>query len=425
MQNKLKIINDPVYGFIKIPTDFIFDIIQHPIVQRLRRIKQLGLSDLVYPGAMHTRFQHVLGAMHLMDQAITVLKSKGVEITEIEKEGALLAILLHDVGHAPFSHSMEFQLIENVPHEALSLFFMEQLNKEYPGRLAICIAIFKNSYPKKFLHQLVSSQLDTDRMDYLRRDSFYTGVVEGVIGSERIIKMLTVHNGDLAIENKGIYSVEKFLIARRLMYWQVYLHKTVVAAELQLIHIIKRVKFLMTQDQNIFIPEILKPFLWGKIKNIEDLSKKFQFSGKKLSAADLYTLLDDSEIVSALKHWAYHSDKILSYFCSNLLKRKLMRLIIFDSLPDDIHLKIKSVENCLKDKYGFKNEDLPFIYAHGTISNKAYKITNERINIIYKNGKVLDITEASDISNLTALSRSITKYYLFYPKGCDELKRKE
>jgi len=419
MTNKHKIINDPIYGFINIPGELIYDIIQHPVVQRLRRIKQLGLSDMVYPGATHSRFQHVLGAMYLMNHAITVLREKGIEITDVEKEAALLAILLHDIGHAPFSHSLEFVLIDNVPHETLSLYFMEQINKEFNGKLELCIAIFKNTYHKKFLHQLVSGQLDTDRMDYLRRDSFYTGVVEGVIGSERIIKMLTVKNNELAVESKGIYSIEKFLIARRLMYWQVYLHHTVVSAELQLVHVINRAKYLLAKNKKIVVPQILLPFLQGKVKDLSDLDKKFEFEGQKLSAAQFYILMDDNEILSAIKHWAYHEDKILSFLSRNLLNRELLRLEIFDSLPDDIHKRLKKIENCLQTKFNCSEEDLDYLYSHGTISNRAYKITNERINIYYKDGRLLDITEASDISNLTTLSRTITKNYLFYPKECE------
>ncbi len=418
MHNKLKIINDPIYGFIKIPYDLIYDIIQHPIIQRLRRIKQLGLSDLVYPGATHSRFQHVLGAMYLMEQAINVLKSKGVDITPKEEEGALLAILLHDIGHAPFSHSLEFKLVENVPHEALSLYYMRKINQQFNGKLDTCIAIFNNSYPKKFLHQLVSGQLDTDRMDYLRRDSFYTGVVEGAIGSDRIIKMLTIKNGELAVESKGIYSIEKFLIARRLMYWQVYLHKTVVAAELQLIHIINRVKFLIKRKTKINVPDLLTPFLSGKIKGINDLDKKFRYAGNELSAADLYILMDDNDIFSAIKIWSQHPDTILSRLCNDLLNRNLMRIEIFETLPDDIHQRLKRIENCLTEKFNCSEDDFEYLYSHGTISHRAYKISNERINIAYKDGTILDITEASDISNLTALSRTVTKSYLFYPKEC-------
>jgi HD superfamily phosphohydrolase len=419
MHNKLKIINDPVYGFIKIPGDFIYDIVEHPVIQRLRRVKQLGLSHLVYPGAVHSRFQHVLGALHLMTLAVQELRSKEVEISDEEAEAVYLAILLHDAGHAPFSHSLEFQFVKNVPHEALSLHFMEKLNQEFPGKLDLCILIFKNSYHKKFLHQLVSSQLDMDRLDYLRRDSFYTGVVEGAIGSDRIIKMLDVQNGELAIESKGIYSIEKFLIARRLMYWQVYLHKTVVAAELQLLHIIKRAAHLVNRGSDIYIPEILKPFMMGKINSLSDLEQEYSFCGRVFSASELYLLLDDTEIVSAIKHWAYHEDKILSFLSKNILSRKLMRVRIFDSLPEDIHILENNISKCLKVKFGFDDVDIPFIHSHGTISNKAYKMTDERIIIKYKDSSAKDITEASDISNLSALSRTITKYYLFYPKECD------
>ena len=419
MQNKLKIINDPVYGFIKIPSNFIFDIIQHPIVQRLRRVKQLGLSHLVYPGAVHTRFQHVLGALHLMTLAIQELVSKGIEIREEEKEAVFLAILLHDVGHAPFSHSLEFQFVKNVSHEDISLHYMQKLNEEYPGKLDLCIQIFKNSYHKKFLHQLVSSQLDMDRLDYLRRDSFYSGVVEGNIGSDRIIKMLDVYNGELAIESKGIYSVEKFLIARRLMYWQVYLHKTVVAAELHLLHIIKRANYLVENNVDIFVPDILKPFLNNQINELVDLDKEFSCCGQVLNASEMYLMLDDTEVVAAIKHWAFHSDKILSYFSKKILSRELMRLHIFDSLPEDIHTRVEKIAKCVKKQFSLEDSDLPFIYSHGTISNKAYKISNERIMVKYKDGTAKDITEASDISNLTTLGRTITKYYLFYPKECD------
>ena len=318
--NKRKIINDPVHGFITIPNELIFDLIEHPYFQRLRRIKQLGLSHLVYPGANHTRFHHALGAMHLMNEAIDVLRSKGVEITEDEKLGALVAILLHDIGHGPFSHTLEHSLLNSIQHEAVSLLFMERLNEQFDGRLATGIAIFSNTYKKTFLHQLVSSQLDMDRLDYLQRDSFFTGVSEGVIGSERIIAMLNVSNNQLVIEEKGIYSIENFIGARRIMYWQVYMHKTVVSSEFMLTSILKRAKFLYQEGINLFASPSLKVFLK------DDVS--FDQFKNDPSMLEHFALIDDSDISSAIKVWQSCEDKILAKLCKDIASRHLFKTII-------------------------------------------------------------------------------------------------
>src|ERR1035437_1347350 len=316
--NKRKIINDPIYGFVTLPDDFIYELINHPYFQRLRRIKQLGLTNLVYPGALHTRFHHAIGAMYLMMEAVKELQSKQIEITKEEAQAANIAILLHDIGHGPFSHALEHAIVQGVNHEVLSSLLMQQLNKQYKGKLSLAIKIFNNQYKKKFLHQLVSSQLDMDRLDYLRRDSFFTGVSEGVISSDRIIKMLYVKNDELAVEEKGIYSIEKFIIARRLMYWQVYLHKTVVAAENMLVNILKRAKELSNKGEDLFATPALSVFL----KN--NYGKKDFLSNTKL--LDTFALLDDYDIFSSIKVWMKHPDKILSTLCKYLVERKLFRI---------------------------------------------------------------------------------------------------
>ncbi len=409
--NKLKIINDPVYGFVKIPFPIVYDIIQHTYFQRLRRIKQLGLTDLVYPGAVHTRFQHVLGATHLIGNAIQELRTKGVGISEAEAQGVTLAILLHDIGHGPFSHTLEKSFVKSISHEEISLLYMKKLNKIFEGQLDLCIEIFTDRYPKKFLHQLVSSQLDMDRLDYLRRDSFFTGVVEGNVGSERIIQMLDVHKDRLVVQQKGIYSVEKFLIARRLMYWQVYLHKTVVSGEQMLIKILKRAKKLASNGEKLFASRALHFFLYNDIENVKDFCKKRK-SGK--TGLDYFSQLDDTDIILAIKEWTKHSDRILSTLCSMLIDRKLLKTEIFSfSERKKAIKKIKKVRKRVQKKFDLNKKEVKYFAFGGKIYNNAYAKENDnKINIISKDLKIKDIAEASDISNVKALSKTVTKYFI-------------
>jgi HD superfamily phosphohydrolase len=403
--NKKKIFNDPVYGFVTIPSDFIFDLIEHPYFQRLRYIKQVSMTHLVYPGALHTRFQHALGAMHLMSLALDTLKSKGVWITPEEEEGALVAILLHDIGHGPFSHSLEHTLVEGVSHEHLSILFMDKLNQVFDGRLDIGIAIFKNKYPKTFLHQLVSGQLDLDRMDYLNRDSFFTGVSEGVISFDRLIKMLHVVDNAIVVEEKGIYSVEKFLIARRLMYWQVYLHKTVLSAETMLLRILSRAKEVYMQGEQWAISPSLHHFLKKAItKNTFDPEVDLHH----------FSRLDDVDILSAIKVWADHPDHILRNLCLRLLNRDLYKTILLSSPPDPG--VIKQFEQDAMDILGIGPAELPYYVWVQTIENSAYVQNNSAVKILMKNGEVKDIAQASDLSNLEALSKKVQKYAISYPK---------
>ena len=404
LPNKKKIINDPVYGFVNIPFELIYDLIEHSWFQRLRRIKQLGLSYLVYPGAQHTRFQHVIGAMSLTFQAVEILKSKGIEITHHESESVCAAILLHDMGHGPFSHTLEGLIIENVPHEAISLRFMELLNDQFDGKLTTAIEIFTNKYKKKFLHQLVSSQLDMDRLDYLRRDSFYTGVQEGSIGHDRIINMLNVVSDELVIEEKGIYSVEKFLIARRLMYWQVYLHKTVVAAEQLLIKIIQRAQYLASQNETLFATPALHYFLYNKIGKDEFYKNNEAFNN--------YCLLDDDDIFTSIKVWCNHNDKILSTLCNMLRNRKLPKVVL-QNAPFE-KTTVESYKFMAADNLEITIEEADYFVYTDSVQNKAYSANNFNINILFKNGKVLDIAEASDQYNIESLTKIVKKYFLCY-----------
>jgi len=404
LPNKKKIINDPVYGFVNIPFELIYDLIEHSWFQRLRRIKQLGLSYLVYPGAQHTRFQHVIGAMSLTFQAVEILKSKGIEITQHESESVCAAILLHDMGHGPFSHTLEGLIIKDVPHEAISLRFMELLNEQFDGKLTTAIEIFTNKYKKKFLHQLVSSQLDMDRLDYLRRDSFYTGVQEGSIGHDRIINMLNVINDELVIEEKGIYSVEKFLIARRLMYWQVYLHKTVVAAEQLLIKIIQRAQYLASQNETLFATPALYYFLYNKIGKDEFYKNNEAFNN--------YCLLDDDDIFTSIKVWCNHNDKILSTLCNMLRNRKLPKVVL-QNAPFE-KTTVESYKFMAADNLDITMEEAEYFVYTDSVQNKAYSANNFNINILFKNGKVLDIAEASDQYNIESLTKIVKKYFLCY-----------
>lgn len=402
--NKLKIFNDPIYGFIRIPNDLIYDLIDDPYFQRLRRISQMGLSYLVFPGAHHTRFHHALGCMHLMQQAIQTLRFKRVEITEHEEKGLLCAILLHDIGHGPFSHAMEHSIVEAVNHEHISLLFMEALNDKFNGSLTTAIKIFKKEYPKKFLNQLVSSQLDIDRLDYLKRDSFYTGVAEGNINAERLITMLNVVDDELVVEEKGIYSVEKFLMARRFMYWQVYLHKTSLAAEQLLIRIFKRAKQLLKSGDTIQCSKPLSYFIHNSVG-------KTDFDRATLH---LFSQLDDVDIISALKVWRGHDDYILSSLCDIIIDRRLPKIVITDKpVP---RAKLEKELNDFAELNKLTREQASFFVFDGQISNKAYDLAEQNINISRKQGKVLDVARTSDQMNLEALSKSVVKYYYCYPK---------
>ncbi len=406
--NKLKIINDPVHGFVKIPFSIIYDLLQHKYFQRLRGIKQLGLTSLVYPGAMHNRFQHAVGAMHLMSNAVSVLKSKGIEITEEESKAVHIAILLHDIGHGPFSHALEFSVVEGVSHEDISLAFMNSLNKEYNGALELALEIFKDTYSKKFLHQLVSSQLDMDRLDYLKRDSFFSGVTEGVIGSDRIIKMLHVRNDNLVVESKGIYSIEKFLIARRLMYWQVYLHKTAIVAEKMLMKVLQRARKLCVDGVDLYAPPQLLYFL-KQTFSIEDFMNNPEVIGN-------FALLDDGDIMSAIKSWINHEDFILSNLSKALYERDLLHIELRKESFDKS--LVKELKKKVKELYGLNSKDeISYFVYTDIIENHAYSITDEKINILYSGEEIRDVSEASDILNLSVLGKNVKKNILCYPKS--------
>ena len=407
--NKRKIVNDPVYGFININSEIIFDLIEHPFFQRLRRIKQLGLTNLVYPGAMHSRFQHALGAMYLMDQAISIIRLKGHEITNEEAEAVNIAILLHDIGHGPFSHALEFSLIENITHENLSEMLMDELNVQFQGKLNLAIDIFKNKYQKKFLHQLVSGQLDMDRLDYLRRDSFFTGVTEGIVGSDRIIKMLNVVDDNLVVEEKGIYSIEKFLIARRLMYWQVYLHKTVLSAENLLVNILKRAKLLSLQGEDLFATPALKYFLSRSFKEPAKLSNE-----KKREMIENFVLMDDTDIVASSKVWESHSDVVLSLLCKNMNNRKLYKIKLQNSPFEDAYLEELKQKMYLNIQ--LSHDELTYFVFSDSVTNLTYVPSDNNIGILLNNGSVVDISEASDILNVQVLSKAVKKFFLCYPK---------
>ncbi|SMO90103.1 hypothetical protein SAMN06265379_11324 [Saccharicrinis carchari] len=405
--NKLKIINDPVYGFVKIPFEFIYDLLQHKYFQRLRGIKQLGLTSMVYPGAMHNRFQHAVGAMHLMTQAVDVLRSKGIEISKQESEAVHIAILLHDIGHGPFSHVLEDAVVKGIHHEELSLLFMERLNDAFDGKLNLAIDIFKGHYSKKFLHQLVSSQLDMDRLDYLRRDSFFTGVTEGTIGSDRIIKMLHVHNDKLVVESKGIYSIEKFLIARRLMYWQVYLHKTCVVAEKMLVLILQRARYLLQQGSEIFATPHLLCFFKEAISIDEFKSDP--------SVLDKFAMLDDGDIMSALKVWTNHNDFILSTLAKLIVNRDLFHVEMQKETFDK--QRIKQIKNRVKEQMNLGNEEISYFVHTDVVANHAYSLTDEKIKILSGDGSLQDVSDASDILNVSVLSKNVKKNVLIYPKS--------
>ncbi|WP_242087122.1 HD domain-containing protein [Aestuariivivens sediminis] len=405
--NKLKILNDPIYGFITIPNSLIFDLIQHKYFQRLRRISQMGMSYLVYPGAHHTRFHHAIGCVHLMQKAVNVLRFKGVIISEDEEQALYIAILLHDIGHGPFSHAMEHSIVNGVSHEEISLLFMEQLNMEFNSNLTLAINIFKGEYPRKFLCQLVSGQLDMDRSDYLKRDSFYTGVAEGNINSERLITMLHVVNDDLVVEEKGVYSVEKFLIARRFMYWQVYLHKTGLVAEQLLIRVLKRAKELTDLGLRLPSSQALHFFLENDIS----------YNHFNEAALKIFASLDDYDIISAMKEWQRQEDFVLRNLCDMIINRNLLKIKI-KTKPIKLKSINKQLEAFMKAHNVSETEARYFVF-NGEISNQAYEPRNKKINILYKSGKIGNIDAVSDQLNLTSLSKTVTKYYLCYPKGND------
>ncbi len=412
--NKKKIINDPVFGFINIRSELVFDLIEHPYFQRLRRIKQLGLSCMVYPGANHTRFEHALGALHLMRSALAILKLKGQEISDEEADAVSVAILLHDIGHGPFSHVLEYTLVPDVPHERISLLLMEELNRQFGGKLELAIRIFTDRYHRHFLHQLVSSQLDMDRLDYLSRDSFFSGVSEGVISAERIIKMLNVKNDELVVEYKGIYSVENFLIARRLMYWQVYLHKTVLSAEYLLINVLTRARELALAGTDLFATPVLKAFLQNGIV-LDDFIFNRPIDGR--DTLELFTQLDDNDIIASIKEWQNHPDIVLSYLARCIINRRLYKIKISKKpIPEQ---KISLLKEKICSHFNVCNEQLRYFLIADTISNSAYnKASNEKINVLFKNNKVSDIADASDI-NLSVFSETVRKYFICYPKELD------
>lgn len=403
---EVKIINDPVFGFIKIPKGILYGIVEHPLFQRLNRINQLGLAFVVYPGARHTRFQHSLGAFHLMSEAIQNLQQKGQFIFDSEAEAVQAAILMHDIGHGPFSHVLENTLIHGISHEEISLMMMEEINRSMNGQLNLAISIFKGEYPKNFLHQLISSQLDMDRLDYLRRDSFYTGVTEGNIGSARIIKMLNVIDDSLVVEQKGIYSLENYLTTRRLMYWQVYLHRTCVAYEKVLVNMLKRAKELIRKGQQVFASPALLYFLENDIDA--------EWFATHPEALQNYSELDDSDIWSAMKAWKHHQDKILSTLATDMLDRKIFKVEVLEEMPTEERLE--ELKRTIAQKMDIAYEDAHYMMSLNTIQKDMYNVDDDKIQILYKNGEIKDISEASELLNVQLLSKKIRKYYLCYQR---------
>ena len=402
--NDSKIINDPVFGFIKIPHGLLLQIVQHPLMQRLTHIKQLGMASVVYPAAQHTRFQHSIGSLHLMSESITSLSQKGIFIFDSEAEAVEAAILMHDIGHGPFSHVLENTLIHGISHEEISLLMMEQINRELNGALNLALMIFKDEYNKRFLHQLISSQLDMDRLDYLRRDSFFTGVHEGNIGSARIIKMLDVVDDKLVVNSKGIYSIENYLTSRRLMYWQVYLHKTVVAFEKMLVNILLRAKYLSQNGVRLFATPALRFFLENDVDQT--------FFNEHPEALKYYELLDDNDIWCSVKIWMEHEDKILSTLAQSIIHRHIFRVEVNDAPFDDE--KINTIASSIANALGIPQEDAHYMMSVNTIQKDMYDVNDDRISILYKDGTIKDIAESSDILNINLLSKKIRKYYLCY-----------
>jgi len=399
-----KILNDPVYGFITLNKGILLNIVDHPYFQRLGRIKQLGLTYLVYPGAHHTRFHHAIGAAHLMEQAVQTLKDNGILISNDEKTAVILAILLHDIGHGPFSHALENSFVTGISHEEISKFFMNSLNHAFGGDLALAIEIFEDKYPKRFLHDLVSSQLDMDRLDYLKRDSFFTGVSEGVVSNQRIIKMFSVVNDEIVIKEKGIYSIEKFIVARRLMYWQVYLHKTVLSAEFLLAKILERARELLNNGSNLFTVPTLKYFLTKSITN--DNISQVEFLNN-------FSKIDDYDVLTCIKVWTEDSDKVISKLSEMLINRNLLKVkISTNKFPDE------EMEKTLKfnqKTLGFNNEEMQYFVFQKEMENNAYDPRKDKIKILFNDGSLKDITKASDNLNISALSKAVKKYYLFAP----------
>ena len=405
--NDHKIINDPVFGFIKIPRGLLYDVVQHPLMQRLNRINQLGLASVVYPGARHTRFQHSLGAFHLTSEAVLSLQQKGNFIFDSEAEAVQAAILMHDIGHGPFSHVLEHTLIHGIAHEDISLMMMEKINRQTGGQLNLAISIFRGEYPKQFLHQLISSQLDMDRLDYLRRDSFFTGVTEGNIGSARIIKMLNVVNDSLAVESKGIYSLENFLTTRRLMYWQVYLHKTTVACEKVLVNTLNRAKALTRQGHDLFASPALKYFLQNEIDRA--------WFDSHDEALQMYGDLDDSDIWSALKAWKYSEDKILSTLATDILDRHIFKVEVSETPPDAS--RVSEIAQAIAAKMDISTDDArEYMMSINTIQKDMYNTEDDSIAILYKDGTTRDISESSELLNVQLLSKKIRKYYLCFQR---------
>lgn len=405
--NDSKIINDPVFGFIKIPRGLLLNIVQHPLMQRLTRINQLGVASVVYPGARHTRFQHSIGAFHLMSEAIISLQQKGNFIFDSEAEAVQAAILMHDIGHGPFSHVLEHSIISGISHEDISLMMMEKINHDLNEQLNLAIKIFKDDYPKKFLHQLISSQLDMDRLDYLRRDSFYTGVTEGNIGSARIIKMLNVYNDHLAVESKGIYSIENYLTSRRLMYWQVYLHKTAVAYEKVLVNALMRAKELIRQGYKLFATPALQYFLSNDVN-----AQWFADDGTTLS---MYQELDDNDIWSSLKVWKHHDDVILSTLSTDMVERKIFKVEVYDEpIPEE---RIETISKEISNKMGISvNDAKTYMMNVSEIQKDMYDTNDDSITILYKDDVTKDISDASELLNVQLLSKKIRKYYLCYQR---------
>ena len=402
--NKRKIINDPVFGFINIPNDFLYDIIQHPYFQRMNRIKQLGLTSTVYPGAQHTRLQHSLGAMYLMGEAVAQLRQAGNEISEKEANGVLACILLHDIGHGPFSHALEHSVVSDISHEEISLLMMQKINQEMEGKLDIALQIFTNKYPKKFLHQLVSGQLDMDRMDYLSRDSFFSGVSEGIIGSARIIKMLNIHNDQLVVEAKGIYSIEKFLVARRLMYWQVYLHKTAVAAEKMLMNILKRAKELAGKNIDLFASPALNYFLYTEVNKKIFLNNQI--------ALDHFAMLDDSDLICAIKVWSTHSDIVLATLCKAFTNRRLFKVEISSEVVNE-SVRQRYLKQ-YQEHFGVTTSEAEYFMGDETVSTDTYSPEDDNINILFKDGTIKDIADASDMLNISVLTKKVDKHFFCY-----------
>ncbi len=421
--NDYKVINDPVFGFIKVPRGLLLDIVKHRLFQRLSRIKQLGMASVVYPGAQHTRFQHSLGAFHLMSEAILSLQQKGIFIFDSEAEALKAAILLHDVGHGPFSHVLEHTLISGISHEQISLMMMEEMNREMQGRLTLAIKIFKDDYPKRFLHQLISSQLDMDRLDYLRRDSFFTGVTEGNIGSARIIKMLNVVDDRLVVEQKGIYSIENYLTSRRLMYWQVYLHKTTVAYEKTLVCLLRRAKYLAQRGDEVFATPALRYFLYNNVT-----AEHFDADPQALAN---YELLDDNDIWASVKTWMSHPDRVLSLLATDLAERKIFRVEVSREPFADADVQV--LQQQLADAFGVTFEDAAYLMSVNTIQKDMYDPSEEQIDILQTSHQpfqlgqeqeeteleekhLVDIAEASELFNISLLSKKIRKYYLCYQR---------